>query len=658
MPAAYLHALSCFVSTKVDYLAMSTSELQRDDDPNASTSTIHPSTSWLGTPTRSSTLALSVTSATSSASRRRPSPSPLSKLYNLQLQYVNALVRQLSVPSLDSAANADDSMDIDPTLPASSRPVFVRPPPVFTSARAPPVPQGPFLLQPEPAELDNGAESRACDLSHVQYRGVGLKMRGASENDEDDAEDDGIGLLVVAFSDGKVDLCLEVEKVEAKWSSSGKDYDRNLDDDDDEEDAVGPSLLVLESIDLGLADEVGAGDEDRVERALATNWPTLVQDPLYEDSLYVYHALGAHCLMLSRWLEDVVPALASDDTEVDHEGDDGEGGKELERVMRSQQPTDVAWILKTVTSAGADSTTEPSRPVVGCHLVNDVYLGYSILLLTSALQFVGIELSLRVKDNSALASPSPAPAGSSQHSRKQLASDPPPYLSLLDEPFNVPSVLAKRSTVSTVARLAGPAPSSSGGELKITPDTLRYMGKAVETFQSSIRDLVQGADEVQHRLELQMKELSRQLGKIAQLNAMSRGAQSSGGASAIAGAGDLGARLERTQKTQLALLERTDRLLQTLMDRHSPTISTYERKWFDELERLKIEEGKLSTRADRVVARAQDLRPGLEELRRKEMEREMGTGGRAGMGTSAVKREDGKLGALQLTQLEGKLSDE
>lgn len=437
-----------------------------------------------------------------------------------------------------------------------------------------------------------------------------------SEREESQA---GVGVLAVSFSDGKVDLCLEVEKVEAKWGER----------DEWEEEEL-PLLAVYETIDLGLAAALEEGERS-VGQGLQDNCPTFVKDPLYPYTLYVYHALGGHCLLLSRWLD----ALA--DITLSAEEDEEKLQKEVERTLRAQQATDVLWILKTV-SIGS-STSPP--PVVGLSLINDIYLGYSLLLVTSSLQLVGIELSLRI-DSSLLPSSSPTtPRG--------ISSQPPPYLSLLDSPFTIPPPLDKRSTVSSVPRLATKPPGASSA-LVINPDTLRFLGKTVETFRYSIRDLVSAANVVQSRLELQMKELSRQLSKLNDLSRLSDTLRKS-----TSSREGLAGRLERVSRNQDALLQRTDRVLQKLMDAHQPLLSTYERKWFEELARLEnVVEGKgsersLQSRAERLEGQLESLRPALEELKRKEV---------TGVKEAKVVESPGGLGSSQMRSLETKLAEE
>lgn len=57
-------------------------------------------------------------------------------------------------------------------------------------------------------------------------------------------------------------------------------------------------------------------------------------------------------------------------------------------------------------------------------------------------------------------------------------------------------------------------------------------------------------------------------------------------------------RLKRVEQAQLALIKRTDKTLQGLMDKNQPVISQSERKWFKELDRIADEVGVLEERGD------------------------------------------------------------
>ncbi|BGP05254.1 hypothetical protein JCM10049v2_001059 [Rhodotorula toruloides] len=604
IPPSFIHSLSTFVSSKVNYL--------------------------------SSSLSTRITPSTPPTSAR--AQEALEARYTTQLAFVNSLVRQVQsatsqrLSAFDAAEDHDEEdLDAPVRITAPSRPAWL------------PTLQGPFLLQPAPCDLSNSADDSACDISYLS------------------SGEGGLGVLVVAYRDGKVDVMLEVEKVEGRFvgeeegrrrvdegavvlarrGGKGKGRGFSADSDDDADDSADsttdlPTLAVYESIDLGLASELASS---AVSTELSHNAPVLVRDPLYSDTVYVQHKLGAHCLLFGPWLEEVGEALR-----VDAEKDDagGKEGSEVEKVLRKGTGTEVLWVLKTVGS-GEEEGEERNPPVEGLAIVNDVYLGYSLLLLTSSLQLVGIELALRVDPSaSALALPSsPGPSASSTTDNKAAE---PAYVSLLDTPFTVPPLLStsSRSGAPAIPRLA---PTKQ--PLEITPDTLRAFGKHVSTVQDAIRDLVGAADSVQSRLELQMKELSRQVGKLAELDSLRSELGKSVSATGLEG------RLRSVEEKQRMLLARTDRVLQRLVESHQPSISAYERKWFDELERLEgqivgDESGSLESRTRRLEAMLEALRPGLEELKRKE----------AGGGVQGTPGRRGGMGEAQVKALEARLAEE
>lgn len=73
--------------------------------------------------------------------------------------------------------------------------------------------QGPFLMQPSPLDLEGSTGGEATDIAYVAF--------GSGFEDEDEPSDtvktERLGIILVAFQDGKVDVCLDLEKVEAKW---------------------------------------------------------------------------------------------------------------------------------------------------------------------------------------------------------------------------------------------------------------------------------------------------------------------------------------------------------------------------------------------------------------------------------------------------------
>lgn len=122
-----------------------------------------------------------------------PSSSSLSTLYDYQHKYVTALLKQLPPGTM---------------FPASSKTVPISPP---TTIKSQPVRQGPFLLQPSPRTLEGSEGGNATDIIYLTF--------GADAEEGSEGETERLGVVLATFQDGKVDVYLDVEKVEARWEN-------------------------------------------------------------------------------------------------------------------------------------------------------------------------------------------------------------------------------------------------------------------------------------------------------------------------------------------------------------------------------------------------------------------------------------------------------
>jgi nucleoporin NUP82 len=93
-----------------------------------------------------------------------------------------------------------------------------------------------------------------------------------------------------------------------------------------------PTILIYETIDLGL---VSTLQDNRISLDhLESNSLSFTSDPLYVDTVYVHHNLGAHCLMLSPWLETFAKSLRD--------------ANEIEKALVDPEATEVFWILRAL----------------------------------------------------------------------------------------------------------------------------------------------------------------------------------------------------------------------------------------------------------------------------------------------------------------------
>ncbi len=77
--------------------------------------------------------------------------------------------------------------------------------------KTPPLRQGPFLLQPAPLTLDGSEDGDATDILYLSF--------DHDDETDDDGETERLGVVLVVTKDGKVDVCLDVDKVEARWET-------------------------------------------------------------------------------------------------------------------------------------------------------------------------------------------------------------------------------------------------------------------------------------------------------------------------------------------------------------------------------------------------------------------------------------------------------
>ncbi|WFD33639.1 hypothetical protein MCUN1_000452 [Malassezia cuniculi] len=369
-----------------------------------------------------------------------------------------------------------------------------------------------------------------------------------------------VPILCIASCDGRVDICLVAEPIGPSWDKP-----------------TPPTLAVYESIDLALG-----GHDDRV---------FLSADPLYPDTFVATSRSAVHVVSFQSWAESLLAAVGV--------ADQSALGDALKQGERSQ----------------VTHEAQVDGPVlVGTAMVNDVYLSYALLALTSDGQLITKELELRVALDEAAVEAAPVEA--------------PAYRSLLASGFKVPDAL-QRPRQAPVAK----------GPLDGTPGSLRTFGTAAAEVRTQLADIVHAGNTVQARLDIQLHELKRQLDK---LDSIAKRADSFSADSPLA------ARLERVAAAQTAVVQRLDALLQRLMDQHQPQLSVYEHRWFDELQRMAREFG---------VAEAGSRYVALERLHRLEHQLSVLRPSLASLKGSSQQAPE-RLGSRQLERVERQLAHE
>ncbi|KAH9049021.1 hypothetical protein EDB84DRAFT_32457 [Lactarius hengduanensis] len=483
----------------------------------------------------------------------------LSTTYSYQHKYISALLKQLPPGTV---------------FPATSRSVLLHPP---TTMKSPPLRQGPFLLQPAPLMLEGSEGGDATDILYLAF--------DKDDETDDDGETERLGVVLVVAQDGKVDICLDVDKVEARWENRQSTS------------AELPMLAVYETIDLGLIKTLSTIQPPSLD-LLQGNSPVFLPDPIHEDTVYVYHGFGVHAVHLHKMLRNLSSALHS-----------VSGGAEdaLLTALRSPISAEVQPIVTTFSVE-----KKASNPVISVIVPNDVYLSYSLFVLTSSMRVVSFSLNMRSGDLLSRDEPkSTVPADR----LLEPAGGPPAYISLLGtKPWQPPASMPSTGLPAT-PRLATPGTK----DFRITPDTLRFVSSTVDGIAARIHGVEAAYQQTNARVELQHEELQRQATKVAEIRSLLgelRGARQD----------RIGARAHAIQDGQQALLGRLDRVLGELMKRASPTLSDHETKWFGELGRMRqqvlgagrYDEASLMARVQASKREHDRLLPHLKALSEKE----------------------------------------
>jgi nucleoporin NUP82 len=328
----------------------------------------------------------------------------------------------------------------------------------------------------------------------------------------------------------------------------------------------------------------------------------------------------------------------------------------MQTALRKTRKPDVASILQSSSTSDANATVPSQSSVAALLVINEVYLGYALLLLTATGSVVTLEMSSPVSLSSKAGNHlalSANKAGSGTDALQLTGQgDRQSYVAFPDNAqFDLPQLLIKKGSTPSTRFASPPATGrtervSSGGEIELTVDSLRFVGQTVEKLDAQIKTLIQSGNLVQERLELQLKELPRQAGKCHEVeDALQEKASIL--------KNDYSPRLDKIKETQRGLEKRADKLLQRLIDNSQPELSSFEKRWMEELERIQnavgVAAGSKQERPIGMQARLQRLQEQLEVL--KPQLEHMSK-------TSFSSKEEQRLGSAQRRQIEAALSEE
>ncbi|KZT43023.1 hypothetical protein SISSUDRAFT_1105020 [Sistotremastrum suecicum HHB10207 ss-3] len=455
-------------------------------------------------------------------------PSPVSLISDQQRKYSKALLRQ--------ALNEEGA-----TAKLAKQNVEIHPPKSFDAEVSC---QGPFLLQPSPHELP---DSDGGDATDIVYMAVG--------DGDANSEQEQLGIILLAFEDGKIDVCLDVQKIEAKWDMHKQEVLAS----------ESPLLLVYESLDLKIS--------ERIQKSPGSTEGTsvsLLVEPSLPGTVMAYHAFGVHCCAMSGWSSPLRSAISK-------------GSDAIRTALEYGRKSSVSAVFTTpqIGISGSEYVVSVARTDEGS-------LPSALLILMSNGRLTTFETSI-TQDTLPTQLISGLPASSATFSMKphpetDRKSTPTPkpnnaasYISLLAlEPFKWPTVVFKPIKV-----LAN-TPELGKAEFGARPDGLRSFSQLTGQLRKHIRHIIEDTRVLRGRIALQDSERRRQNDLRIDLSTRLR---------RLTDADELNwtQTVERIQTKQTSLVSRSEALLQIFSAHMSPELSLHERQWFSEVQNSSAE---------------------------------------------------------------------
>ncbi|KAH9466303.1 hypothetical protein MJO28_001081 [Puccinia striiformis f. sp. tritici] len=416
-----------------------------------------------------------------------------------------------------------------------------------------PVRQGPFLMTPSPIETNENEEETVSDLLHFRYSSFSSSSSTTHQINStvDGSSNDGLGVFMIAYQT-RIDVCLEVEKIEPKWTSTS---------DLEEKTTELPTLVTYECIDLDLTDQDSLdSDEEGMDSHRQLKMKI---DERYQDTIYVSHRLGVDEISIQPWIESLIRGLSTEQ----------DGG--LSRIIQEKAGSLVTSIVQLAPSS-TNSNNKSSVGMAGLSVIDDAYLGYCLMALTNDSQLIPIQL----KHRPPVIDPEERPDIS-----LQLVKSTPSTISMKRRSVSRPgSILGEKEwkiprnlLESNRIQLSKPPPSSSSS----TSNSLKYAKQISTQVDDYIRSLVESINSSQDRLQLQIQEFIYQIRKTNHIPNKLTGLDLHLDAQFV--------RIKNLHLKQKELLKKADVILQALVDFRNRDLSREEIKWFSELNRMKIE---------------------------------------------------------------------
>ncbi|KAK9382603.1 uncharacterized protein V2V93DRAFT_365565 [Kockiozyma suomiensis] len=362
-------------------------------------------------------------------------------------------------------------------------------------------------------------------------------------------------ILITVDQKGRVNLFLQDTPIGALWETSI--FATLFGDEEEVFDVIDePTVQTIESIQLKSNTLSTFGKANAVEEGVRYNF---VEVSLDNDYVLLMSSTRIIQIDFKNWKQKLSDAFASARPESD-----------LRQVLLEKDGKPKSEIKSLYTTA-ASSKGVP----LGAIVVPNAILGDILIVPREG----GIEVFIDDEEGGI----NPLGAQVSNYSLSQPLSanaSRVTYQTLMSPvPIDVSSLTRGSSTEAKLALKRGMVKFSlTERPLEVSEDSLEYLGNAAELLEVEIRDVQNVGLKLQRRLVEQRGELERQIRKLQEV--LSRAADST---QEVTATDQVGKIFER----QKSLNDRADRIYKKLVETQPLPISDSERKWIQELHRVK-----------------------------------------------------------------------
>lgn len=414
--------------------------------------------------------------------------------------------------------------------------------------------QGPFDVDLAPEESEDALDGMLSDIYVIggKYDPEELMLGEEDELDLDELEDGGlsVGVICLLSSSGRVQICLDLDGVEAQWLPKSKSMVRKY-----TELVNPPSLLTFQTIDTLHAEELY---ED--------SWPMFSHDAASRYSFYITCATGITYISLAPWISRLEDELQSSST----------SGQDFRLDLLVQNTNSTRQRVIARHHNNGDTPTALSA----CVVMRDPDLGY-FLLSCSPSRAIAVAFETPEDDL-------PPRTRSPTYDY-----EPEPQPLLLCPPREVYQPSTAFATESNLPALLGDLRRSKfkrmiNDPVRLSPATLTIVTDAHKVVSAETHRISTAAAELFRRcerLQIELREQITRANEVAGRVEAVIGEDEPG--STMGGNEGLESRISSAKERQDALTERLDKLKKRLArGQTGKELSDKEKLWIEELATL------------------------------------------------------------------------